>query len=260
VDLVASELAFALAKVQPEATRAIEVTAALRPIRQPFDARILLEATDLVGAATMRPAWDVACAIGAGLAQPACTSLLELLGEDVLVRKLPVPPDPLRMLATRLSADRSPESDQLLRALVANRVLAPAESASARADQGPVAARLAQQLASNPLAALSDLESAADEASYFARLTILEEAMVLLMNQGRLTPFAHGSASSRAPPRIGRIPFVLPSRRGRLRGFKTRASSSVSRSCSCVGPGPRRRRRSRSSCRRGLRVRAPCAS
>jgi serine/threonine-protein kinase len=189
VDLVASEVTFVLAKVLPENVRRSELVAALGPIRQASDAKTLLETTDLIGGATQRPAWDVACAIGAGLAQPVCMRLLALLADDVVRRNLPVPPDLLLMLAKRLSADRSPESDDLLQRLAAIRLLPVEGASSPPADEGPSAQQLAQQLA---FAALADLEAAKDDATYFASLTILEEAMVLLMNQGRLTPFAHG--------------------------------------------------------------------
>jgi serine/threonine protein kinase len=191
VDLVATEMAFSLAKVQPEETRRNEVAAALGPIRQPTDARTLLETSDLIGAATQRPAWSVACAIGAGLAQPACTRLLATLAEDVLRRNLPVPPDLLRMLASRLAGDPSQDSDELLRSLATSKLIPP-EATSAPAEHARFALQFAQQLVSNPLAALAELEAAEDDASYFERMTIVEEGMGLLMNQGRLTAFAHG--------------------------------------------------------------------
>jgi serine/threonine-protein kinase len=190
VDLHATQIAFVLAMTHvTPATRSRLLAATLRSLGSSADARGLLECSDLIGAATKMSAWDVACAIGGAIPQPICARLLAALSGELQSSSGKVPLDLVRMLARRLAADRSPESDELLRQLFGRSLIGPDEvpeelRAERRADQ------YALTLLEAPERGLAPLEMATNEATYAGEVAVLEEAMRLLLKHGRLVVFA----------------------------------------------------------------------
>ncbi|MBL9020820.1 MAG: serine/threonine protein kinase [Myxococcales bacterium] len=190
VDLHATQVAFVLAMTEvPATSRQKALVAALRSLASASDARALLESSDLIGAACKISAWDVACAIGGALAQPVCARLLATLAGELLNQTGNVPIDLVRMLARRLSADRSRQSDDLLRNLFAKSLIGPDEvpeslRSERRADQR------ALTILEAPERGLAPLEMANTEVSYASEVAVLEEAMRILLKQGRLVAFS----------------------------------------------------------------------
>ncbi|NUO54987.1 MAG: serine/threonine protein kinase [Polyangiaceae bacterium] len=190
VDLHATQVAFVLAMINvTPATRSRLLAATLRSLGSAADARGLLECSDLVGAATKVSAWDIACAVGGAIPQPVCARLLASLSGELQSETGKVPLDLVRMLARRLATDRSSESDELLRQLFGRSLIGPDEvpdelRAERRADQHVVT------LIEAPERGLAPLEMAANEATYSGEVAVLEEAMRLLLKQGRLVVFA----------------------------------------------------------------------
>jgi serine/threonine protein kinase len=191
VDLAATRIAVALLTPQNDpSVRAKTVETVLRPLQTPAEVRTLLESSDLIGAAAQISAWDVACAVGDGIAQPVCARLVAALAQELLNQSQAVPLDLIRMLARRLSRERDATSDELLRNLLARQILTPDD-----VPEELCAEKLAEQCAADILAAparaLTPLESAPDEASYARAVGLVEQAMRILLKQGRLVPFAH---------------------------------------------------------------------
>lgn len=190
VDLHATQVAFVLsmADVTP-AKRAKALVAALRSLASATDARALLENSDLIAAASKVSAWDVACAVGGGLAQPVCARLLATLAGELLNQTGNVPIDLVRMLARRLSSDRSPQSDDLLRNLFAKSLIGPDEVPEElrnerRADQRAIT------ILEAPERGLAPLNMATNESTYAGEVAVVEEAMRILLKQGRLVAFS----------------------------------------------------------------------
>jgi len=191
VDLAATRIAVALLTPHRDPTvRAKTVETVLRPLQTPAEVRTLLESSDLIGAAAEISAWDVACAVGAGIAQPVCVRLVAALAQDLLNQSQAVPLDLIRMLARRLATDRDASSDELLRNLLARQVLT--------TDDVPeelCAEKLAEQCAADillsPARALAPLNTAPDDATYARAIGVVEEAVRILLKQGRLVAFAH---------------------------------------------------------------------
>ncbi len=208
VDLVASQLSMVLADGD-RAGREREVAAVLRLLPGAAEARQLLESSDLVGAVAQCSAWDVACAIAAGLEHTPCAQLLASLAQELLQQSAAVPVDLVRLLARRLSADRRQSSDELLRMLLARSVLSP-EDVPAELRIEKLAEQCAADLVASPVRALSQLDSLHDESAYAAQLGVVEEAMRILVTQGRLTAFAHAFRTLAAHAADGAHPFRAP--------------------------------------------------
>jgi hypothetical protein len=191
VDLAATQVAFAMAAPGADAaTRVSAARHALRAVATPEEARMVLESSDLVAAVAGVSAWDVACAIGAGIAQPVCVRLLASLAQELLNNSTAVPLDLVRMLARRLSTDRSPDADELLRGLRDRAMIAPEDLCDDLRSER-LADLTAERLIQTPLQAIAPLEAAKDIETYATELGVLEQAMQLLFKQGRLIPFAH---------------------------------------------------------------------
>ncbi len=189
VDIAATRIAFLL--MTPESpARARAMQAALRVLGTHPEARTLLESSDLIGAAAKTSAWEVACAVGAGLAQPVCTRLLAALAAELVVNPGAVPVDLVRMLARRLAQDRSLHSDELLRNLLSRSVLVP-EDVPEDMRSERLADLCAAQIVESPARALASLEAAANEEAYARQMVVVQEAAGILVQQGRLVALAY---------------------------------------------------------------------
>lgn len=209
LDLAATQTAFVLAMQEPDAVkRGTALAAAMRVVRSPADARVLLENSDLVAASTNVSAWDVACAIGGSIPQVVCGQLLSILASELLNRTSAVPIDMIRMLARRLSVDRTPNTDELLRNLFARSLIAaedvPEElRVERRADQR------AEEILASPVRALAVLEAATDAHTYTYELGVIAEALRLLLKHGRLVAFAECFRVLAQHARDGAHPFRM---------------------------------------------------